>query len=59
MVRLLKIFIVITLTFLISGCVTQSQVIDSYSKGSHPIGKHDYKVKRYEKRKVKHFKWLP
>jgi hypothetical protein len=36
---------------LISGCVTQAEIYDSHAKGGHPSGKHNYKVKHYEKRK--------
>ena len=49
-----KIFyvMIIGLVFsLISGCVTQAEIYDAHAKGGHPRGKHDYKVKHYEKRK--------
>lgn len=34
---------IILLYLSLTGCISQKQVIDSYSRGGHPKGKSEYK----------------
>jgi hypothetical protein len=37
---------IILLSLSLTGCITQKEVVDSYSKGGHPKGKSEWKNKR-------------
>ena len=38
-------YVIILLSLSLTGCITQKEVYDGYSKGGYPIGKSKYKAK--------------